>query len=263
LIEIAPDQVTLELSELFDRDIPTSIRCFAVLGGGNAGRIFVDDLAHPHLGYVWEQDDGTLYQGGAIDATQLKEMVALLRQTGTVALGFGKHDPILDIFPPEPDAGAECLELERSVHGSEIAPYLQLPAGYEVFYLSRDLVEKSSHLDDILSRYGSLESYLETGWGVCILHGDEYVCMARADMDVGGAREVGIITEPAYQGRGFGTLGVAHLLTWCNGLGCSTYWDCAKYNISSVKIARNLGFGNEKSYRLLAWFPPRKEIRIL
>jgi hypothetical protein len=41
LIEIHPDQVTATL-KVFDPQMPTAIRCQAVLGVG-AGRIFVDD----------------------------------------------------------------------------------------------------------------------------------------------------------------------------------------------------------------------------
>ncbi len=54
-------------------------------------------------------------------------------------------------------------------------------------------------------------------------------------------------------GHGFGTTAVAHLLKWCDELSCATYWDCVKLNIRSLKIARKLGFGNERSYKLLAW----------
>ena len=263
LIEIQPEQVTPALVALFDSGMPTGVRCRAVLGGGNAGRIFVDNVANPRMGYVWEQDDGTLYQGGVKDRLVLKQMVELLRQKGTVALGFRDGDPIQELFPPDPEAGAECIELERPAGGSDLKPYLDLPPGYEVFRMSRDLIEKSPRLDETLFRYRDLDSYLLTGMDVCILHGDEYVCEAGADMEVGGKREVGVVTEHAYRGgKGFGTLVTAHLLMWCDEIGCDTYWDCVRMNIGSLKIARKLGYGNEKSYKLLAWFPPNREIRI-
>jgi RimJ/RimL family protein N-acetyltransferase len=259
LIEINPSQVTPRYRALFDRSEPTSIRCMAVLGGGNAGRIFTDDLVQPRLGYVWERDDGHLYLGGMKDAARLQEMVYLLRRDGAVTLSFRDSDPMLDIFPPDPDAGAECLEFDRPIFGSDLSGYLTLPASYEVFRMSRDLIEKSPRLDDTLSRYPSLETYFETGLGVCILHGDVTVCEARADMDVGGVREVGIFTMPAYRGKGWGTIAVAHLLKWCDELGCATYWDCAKYNIASVKITLKLGFRNERSYKLYGWFPAKED----
>jgi RimJ/RimL family protein N-acetyltransferase len=243
--------------------MPTAVRCFAVLGGGNAGRIFTDNLEYPTAGYVWEQDDGMLYPGEVQDPAGLAEMVNMIREEAIVALGFRDGDPWVADFPPDPDTGAECLELRRPARGSLLAPYLALPPGYEVFRMGRDLLEKSPRLDETLHRYGNLDTYLETGLNVCILHGDEYVGEAGADMDVGGVREVGIVTEPAYRGKGFGTIAVANLLEWCDELGCDTYWDCVKLNIGSLKIARKLGFIDERGYKLYGWFPPQEEVSIL
>jgi GNAT superfamily N-acetyltransferase len=262
MIEIKPDQVTPQFKSLFDPNHPTAIRGFAVLGGGNAGRIFTDDLENPKVGYVYEQDDGTLYQGGVRDQHVLQYMVSMLRQDGIVALGFRDGDSYMDLFPPEPEAGAECVELDRPVRGSDLSPYLNLPPGFEVHRATRVLLENSPRLKDILFRYGNLDTYLTLGMDVCILHGDELVAEAGADMEVEGVREAGIDTAKPYRKRGFGTIAVAHLLKWCDELGCSTYWDCVKLNIGSLKIARKLGYGNERSYKLLAWFPPNRKVGI-
>lgn len=68
--------------------------------------------------------------------------------------------------------------------------------GYEVYRMGRALIEKSPQLDASLLRYGTIDTFLESGLGVCILRGHEYVCKAGADMEVGGAREAGLVTEP-------------------------------------------------------------------
>jgi GNAT superfamily N-acetyltransferase len=262
LIEILPSQVRPALRALFNPQMPTAIRCMAVLGGGNAGRIFVDDLQHPQVGYVYERDDGTLYPGGSTHAAGISGMVEFLRKEGIVAISFIDGDPLVNLFPPDPEAGAECIELERPVRGSSLTALLALPEGFTVYRTSRELIEKSPRLDETLFRYGELEKYLNNGLDVCIMHGDEYVSDAGADMDVGGVREVGVVTERAYRRLGFGTIAVAHLLAWCDELGVSTYWDCVRLNIGSLKMARKLGFINERSYKRLAWFPPVREIRI-
>ncbi len=261
MIEITPRQVTAAIRALFNPSMPTAIRCFAVLGGGNAGRIFVDDVQHPSMGYVWERDDGTLYQGGMKNQASLQAMVKLLHQDGYVALSFRDGDQHINLFPPDPQAGAECVELERPVRGSDLSPFLTLPPGFTVHRMGRELIEKSPRLDETLFRYGDLENYLKTGMDVCILHGEEYVGEAGADMEIDGVREVGVVTEHAYRGgKGFGTLVTAHLLQWCDELGVATYWDCVKLNIGSLRIARKLGFRNECAYKILAWFPPQTEV---
>ncbi len=261
MIELSPSQVTPAVESLFSLNVPTGIRCFAVLRGGNAGRIFVDDLEHPTLAYAWERDDGTLYQGGMQEKRTLHHMVELLRQDAIVALDFRDGDPCLDLFPPCPDAGAECVELERPARGSDLSPFLELPPGFTAHRMEREMLEKSPRLDETLFRYGDLENYLTTGLDLCILHGEESVGEAGADMEIGGVREVGVVTEHAYRGgKGFGTLLVAHLLKWTDELGVAAYWDCVKLNIGSLKIARKLGFRNERSYKILAWFPPGRKI---
>ncbi len=263
MIEISPSQVTPAFISLFDHNMPTRVRCLAVLGGGNVGRIFTDDLEYPRFGYVREQDDGCLYRGGEDDWQAVAKLVEMLRQDGTVALGFRDGDPMVDLFPPNPEAGAECLELDRPAYSNNLSLYLSLPNEYTVLRMGRDLLEKSPHSDAVVWRYGNIDTFLEKGLSVGILHGDEYVCRAEADMDVEGVREIGIFTEPQYWGRGFGTTAVAHLLLWCDELGCATYWDCVKLNIRSLKIARKLGFTNERGYKLLAWFPPNRKIGLI
>ncbi len=254
MIEIPPGQVTANFKALYDPGMPTYVRCLAVLGGGNAGRIFTDDLQHPSLGYAWERDDGSLYCGGQPDPGALAEMVQRLRQEGIVILCYRDGDTNVASFPPDPQVGAECIELLRPAWGSDLTPHLALPAGYTVHRMGRELLEKSPRLDESLFRYGTLENYLDKGLDVCILHGDEFVCEAGADMDVGGVREAGIVTERPYRGKGFATIATAHLLQWCDELGCATYWDVNWLNTASIRIARRLGYRDERRYRLVGWW---------
>lgn len=259
MIEIHPPQVTPALKALFHLDMPTGIRALAVLAGGNNGRILTDDPARPRWCFVQEADDGTLYRGGEYDASVLGDAVQLLRQDGIVALGFRLGESDAERFPSDPTAGADCIELDRLIGGSDLSPYLvPLPAGYSVHRMDRILLEKSPKREENINRYGSLENLLARGRAVCILHGDETVCEAYADMDILGVRELGITTQPAYRRQGFATIACAHLIQLCEEAESRTYWDCVKLNRGSVKLAYKLGFRNERAYRLLAWFPPKE-----
>jgi GNAT superfamily N-acetyltransferase len=235
--------------------MPTAIRCFAVLDGGNAAKILTDNPNCPCRGYVWEPDDGTLYQGGTQDRDVLCRVVAMLRQDGLVAVGFRENDPSVDFLPPDPDAGAACLEFDRPVGSSDLSPYLgQLPEGYQIYRMDRKLVERSPKRDEIVIRYGSIDNFLDKGAAVCVMHGEETVCEAYADMNVMGVRELGVTTQKAYRGQGFATIVCAHLIQICDETDCQTYWNCAKLNLASAALARKLGFRNEREYKLLAWF---------
>ena len=255
VIEIKASQVTPALRSLFDPNMPTAIRCFAVLDGGNAGRILTDDPGSPHWAYVWEADDGALYRGGDQDADVLLDVVTTLRQDGLVALGFRDGDPSLSLFPPDPNAGASCLELDRPMGGSDLSPYLGRPTGYEIYRMDREMLEASPHREGTISRYGSIEGFLARGIAVSLMHGRATVCEAYADMEVMGVRELGVTTQKAYRGQGFATITCAHLIILCEKGESATYWDCAKLNRASAALARRLGFRNEREYRLLAWFP--------
>lgn len=259
MIQITPNQVTPTLTSMFDLGMPTGIRALAVLAGGNNGKIFVDDPMRPLWCLVWEADDGTLYRGGTYDSDVLSEAVALLRQEGVVALGFRDGDSTLDLFPPEPDAGAECLEFDRPIGSSDLSQYVgELPSRYEIHRMDRMLFEHSLKYAENLNRYGSIESFLNRGIAVCITHDGETVCEAFADMDIRGTREFGIRTHEAHRRQGLATVACAQLIRLCEQSGSGGYWDCVKSNWNSAALARKLGFQNERAYKLLAWFKQRQ-----
>lgn len=257
MLQITPEQVSPELASLLDLSMPTGIRALAVLAGGNTGRIFTDDPAHPQWTFVWEADDGTLYRGGHFGRKVLSDAVTLLRQGGVVALGFRDGERDTDLFPPNPQAGAECLEFERPMGISDLSRFLsKLPSGYALCRMDHTLLERSPKNDETIHRYGSLDNLLEKGIAVCILHGEEIVCEAYADMDIRGMREIGVRTQEAHRRQGLATITCATLINLCEQAGSRTYWDCAKLNAGSVSLARKLGFQNERAYKLLAWFKP-------
>jgi len=260
VISITANQVTPALKSLFDPTVPTGIRCFAVLEGGNSGRILTDDPDCPQWGYVWEVDDGTLYGGGAQNRELLARTVTMLRQDSIVALGFRDGDPSADLFPPDPDACAPCLELDRPSGSSDLSPYLdRLPTGYEIHRMDRALLAKIPRHDEKMIRYGGINNFTGKGLATCIMRGDEFVCEAYADMEVMGARELGVTTQIERRGQGLATIACAHLIRLVEQSGTQkTYWDCAKLNLRSVAVARKLGFGNVRGYKRLAWFPPNR-----
>jgi len=260
--EITSSEVTPELKALFHGGDPTVIRAFAVMAGGNAGRILVDDARPPRFGFVWEADDGGLYRGGTFSREILSEAMGVLRNERLVALGFREADPCVELFPPQPSAGADSLEYDRPIGASDLAPWLgTAPAGYAVRRMDEALWERSPKREEDQGRYRSMRNFLEHGLAACITHGHETAAEAYADIQVNGVREIGIATEPAHRNRGLATIACAHLIRWCEQEGCATYWDCAATNAGSIALARKLGFQNERPYKLLAWFGPSFKLR--
>ena len=261
LVTIRPEQVTSAFSALFSPTMPTAARCRAVLAGGCAGVILTDDPDQPRVGYVQEASDGTLYCGGQQDAGTLARVIAMLRQDGVVWLPFRERDEIASLAPPDPSVGAECLELDRAVGSCDLSQLLDpgcLPPGYRIRRMDSELAESSPHRDETIIRYGSIANFLAHGIGFSLLDGDKFVCEVFADQAVDGVRELGVTTQKEYRRRGFAKVVCAHMIAACEAEGCATCWDCAKLNLASVGLARRLGFGNERGYRLLGWLPPRR-----
>jgi predicted GNAT family acetyltransferase len=78
--------------------------------------------------------------------------------------------------------------------------------------MDRTLLERSPKADANLNRYGSIDNFLDKGLAVCILHSDDIVSEAYADMAIMGMREIGIRTKEAHRRRGLATSACAKLI---------------------------------------------------
>lgn len=248
--------MTSQLTALFDPNGPCGFRCFAVLDGLQPGRILTDDPVHPTWGIVWEAGDGTLYPGGALDGSILRDAVTTLRQEGDVLVGFWEGDPLRELLPPDPQYTGTVLEfLDRPGHASGLDAWLApLPVGYELRPITRELLEECIWYEGTVRRHGGADRFLETGLGMCLLHNGLVVSEAYASPRVLGTRELGAITREGYRGRGLATITCAQLIAACERLGDATYWNCASTNLASAAVARKMGYQIEREYQLVAWF---------
>ena len=89
--------------------------------------------------------------------------------------------------------------------------------------------------------------------GVVVLEDDIVVCEAGTGVATHGRIEVGITTAKGHRQRGLATTACAKLIEICEAQGYATWWDCAKQNDASVRLARKLGYENEREYRYRLW----------
>jgi RimJ/RimL family protein N-acetyltransferase len=101
--------------------------------------------------------------------------------------------------------------------------------------------------------FGSVQAALQHTLGVVVLDGENLVCEAATGAATHGRIEVGVTTAEAYRGRGFATLACKRLIELCESRGYSTWWDCAKQNMPSVRLARRLGYHDGREYRYVWW----------
>jgi GNAT superfamily N-acetyltransferase len=252
LIEITQEEVTPEILALFDITKPTVPRAFHVLEGVNRGQILVDDMNRPSSAVVRDGMYGTLYFGGKINAAQVASLVQHFRGMGEVGIGCWLDDPLNEMIPTDFDYDGRTYyftERDSSINGQNI----QLPDGYRLLPRDEALFRKSFDYQSMVDLFGNIENVLRHTLGVTILDGDTLVCEAATGAPTQGWIELGVTTAEAYRGRGFASIACARLIELCEEQGYKTWWDCARQNTPSVKLAKKLGYQNDPEYRYVWW----------
>jgi RimJ/RimL family protein N-acetyltransferase len=252
LVTIMPQQVTPQIFALFDLTKPTMPRAFNVLEGLNRGQILVDDPARSTMAVVRDGMYGTLYLGGNVSASLIASLVEYFRQIGEVGIGCWLTDPLNQIIPTNFDYdGITYYFTERSQYNHTQS--FELPGGYSLLTRDEHLFSKSFDYQSTLDMFGTVEKVLQHTMGVVILHEDTVVCEAATGAPTHGQIEVGVTTAEPYRRQGFATIACARLIELCEEQGYRPWWDCAKQNIPSVKLAKKLGYQGEPEYRYVWW----------
>ncbi len=252
LIDIPHEQVTPEILALFDVTKPTMPRALNVLEGVNRGQILVNESTRPTLAVVRDGMYGTLYFGGNVNASLISSTVQRFRSMGEVGIGCWLDDPLNEMIPTDFDYDGRTYyftERAPSMNGQN----LQLPAGYRLLPRDEALFRKSFDYQSTVDLFGSIENVLKYTLGVTILDGDTLICEAATGAPTQGWIEVGVTTAEPYRGQGFATIACARLIGLCEARGYETWWDCAKQNIPSVRLAKKLGYQSEPEYRYVWW----------
>lgn len=255
MLSITYQEVTPEILNLFDLDNPTMPRAFNVLEGIITGQIMVDSLTQPNWAVVREGIYGTLYFGGQITSSVIPSIFGHFFQFGGIGVGCWLDNPLNQILPASPDYDGFTLYFtERSSDETNLEALVsQLPSDYALISRDEQLFKKSFDYDSTLASFGSTENVMQHTLGVSLVEDDYLVCEAATGAPTHGLIEVGVTTHENYRQKGLATIACAKLIETCEAQGYSTWWDCAKQNTPSVRLARKLGYRNEKEYRYAWW----------
>jgi hypothetical protein len=255
MLSITQQEVTPVILNLFDLDNPTMPRAFNVLEGIINGQILVDKLTQPSWAVVREGIYGTLYFGGQITSSVIHSIFEHFFQFGGIGVGCWLNDPLNNILPANPDYDGFTLYFtERSSGEANLeALFSQLPANFALVSRDMHLFKKSFDYDSTLASFGSIENVMQYTLRVSVVQDDYLVCEAATGAPTHGLIEVGVTTHEKYRQKGLATIACAKLIEICEAQGYSTWWDCAKQNTPSVRLARKLGYRNEKEYRYAWW----------
>jgi RimJ/RimL family protein N-acetyltransferase len=186
-----------------------------------------------------------------VEADLLCQLISSLRKNGEVLVGLQENDPRWRLFPSEADYFGYTLEFTDREARPDLPP---VPAGCELRRLDPSLGKQILDRNLLIRMFGSIQSALEWGYGLCLLRDGELLCETFAGPAAQGMIEIGVETQPHHMHKGYATITCARLIELMEQLGYRTYWNCAKDNQPSAALARKLGYRTEKEYRLLAWY---------
>ena len=254
-IQIAPQDLSPTLRSLIDPRLPAALRCFAVLDGVAAGRVFTDHPTHPTWTVVQEAGFGTIYPGGDLPPTVLSQLIVALRAQGDVLIGMWPDDARLDQLPPGADYDGWVVEFSQ--RDTPTKPFPPIPDDLALLPIDLDLFDRLIGREMYCAIFGSAEAALLHGFGLCLVRpssvGQKLLCQAYAGPRALGMIEIGVDTRDDYRRRGYGTITCAALIEQCEQQGYPTYWNCDKRNEASLALAHRLGFRGGREYRLLGW----------
>lgn len=253
--QIQTDAVTAAFLALFRPDEPMPSRPQNVLYGIEAGRLFTDDPIRPTWGIVQELYGGCIYLGGTPDADVIAEIITRLRRERMISVLMWLDDPRQAWLPSPVDEVSYSIDFYARPIGEELDRYIHaVPADCAVRRADRELIMRTQWGPDDVAHQGSLDAWEKKCICYCLLDDSEVLSEASVGGGANGLYEPGVITQEAHRGKGYGTIVAAHLLREIEATGGRTYWSCNSENFASAAIARKLGYGVEKKFKVLSWY---------
>ena len=243
------------LPALFDPAVPDNPVLWAVLKGRHTGKALVDHLLNPSQ-CVLRTDAALTFFGRQTTQTFINQAVAYYRRTDSVWLIW---PPTISSMLLEPEAGLSISRLEYYDYDPYSDAFTnlrrRLPDGFEIHPIDRPLLERCEWRSDMEFYCGSIDNFLTNGMGLCLRDGNEIIVEAYVSSFGDATAEIGAVTHEAYRGQGYAPLACAYLIEACEQRGYKAYWSCDADNQASIRVARKLGFRQEKAYMVLEYNP--------
>lgn len=234
----------------------------AVLDGNSLGRVFVDDAAGPGTCFMLSPEGGYLagHPHNQAFNRAFNQAIVLGRDLGDRVRvlflivhpeGWRERLPgLLDPFAP--------IEMRRRHYVCRDLRYdwrASLPDEHIVRRIDRSLLESSElsvpeHVTSWMeNNCGSVDRFLQDGFGFATVTDDEVVSWSLTDCVSGGGCEIGIRTAPAHRRRGLATITVAATVEHALSHGFNMVgWHCPEDNLGSIGTAEKVGFRRERDY---------------
>lgn len=246
------------------KEFKQAVLPYAVCGGYNPGRVFVDDLQNPKTILIWTPVGYYFLVLGQSDIQTLEDLSELLLGTFVPASkAAGESGFILvvslDNWQDKLSVllkGHAVIEIFRRPFKLDVGKFhargdwrKKIPAGFELKRVDRLLAEKAR----VLGSWASLDDFLSHGIGCALLDGDKTASVCTSVFASSTHVEIDIHTEEEYRRRGFASITASALIEECLRQGRQPNWECFWENGESTALALKLGFEQLAHYPVYFW----------
>lgn len=222
----------------------------SVLSGRTPGQVYLESEKDPQAALV-RTSLGFTFIGGSPQVAWLEATISGIAKQGPVSVVIPPVSDLPDLLP-EPPATLDRLEFRDPASMDEA---LALPSGTRLEPIDSSLLRSCTWDEIVRLIVGDLIAYPEADLGIALMRGTRILSEAY-DVYLGrDAYEIGTVTHPDEQGKGYSTLVCKALIQRCQAQGKSVIWSCDAGNPPSVAVARKLGFGEEREYRMFLYGP--------
>lgn len=238
---------------LLDRLTATHASIEAVASGVLDGDIWVDDPTRPRVALLCEGGDGYYLAGDVDHQPSYAALKRTIPHTAYLIPDRVEWGEVLADIWDNPYARLHRRKAFRHIGGmGNVAR--QLPDGFELALVDQTLLDRGVSIDietitDHLESWTSPDLFLQHAIGHCVIHDGTVVSHCMADSVVGDRCELGVGTEEAYRGRGFGALVTRQTVARCLDRGIRRIgWHCHASNAASMRIAETNGLVEATTY---------------
>jgi len=253
MIELHNDQ--FEIVRPLFRDLEFNLSIFAVIEGAVQGKIWVDNPSHPKTAFA-VTPEAQYIAGDPHNPDFNRGLKAWYARRPHVELIYDSPDweaqfdsLLAGKFARKFPCLYYSLKTPKIPHWKEL-----IPAGFAMLQVDREFLNRThlknfAEVSDRMEDWGSVDNFLEKGFGFCLLHGDAIVSRCIADNASRAACEVGIGTHDGYRRQGFAALTLAATVEYCLSNGLTRIgWHCLENNVGSWKTAEKAGFELTRRY---------------